>query len=554
MSQTNDLDRQTTVRRAGLLTAGLLLVVVATVVTKPPVAEASGPSTLFTAQRSTFDTPYDPQLLLVDRGTGVSSVVGPLTDGASSQTINGLAYDSCEDTLYGVLPSGGGDPDDLVTIDPATGHLTLVGSIGISGMNDLAVSPAPDCELFGLMNQFEDALIAIDKGTGAGTQVGDSFFWGGDCFIDPFTGEEECIPPLEFTPFDDSCSARSPRGLAFDPTTGILYGTNYGSGGASAKLMTIDPVTGTCAWLGTLGDGSDFKNINGLAFDEDGVLYGLNAAGGPVTAANLAIIDIPTVTAARVSPTEVITRTAYGLAYGPEPAIAAPPEVCDGIDNDLDGAVDEDFPDNDGDGAADCVDPDDDNDGLTDAEEAVLGTDPLNSDTDGDSVSDGSDAFPLDSTEWSDSDGDGVGDNSDNCVGTPNPGQTDTDGDGAGDACDLDDDNDGLTDDEEADLGTDPLNPDTDGDGVSDGSDACPISIVTPTVVIDGNDTGVPNAVLADGCTVADLIAQLADQARNHGQFVSDVSRLTNDLKRDGVLTGKEKGAIQKAVAQASIP
>jgi len=58
------------------------------------------------------------------------------------------------------------------------------------------------------------------------------------------------------------------------------------------------------------------------------------------------------------------------------------------------------------------------------------------------------DAFPGDPTEWLDTDNDGVGNNAD-----------------------PDDDNDGLTDDQEAMVSTDPLKPDTDGDGIPDGAE-----------------------------------------------------------------------------------
>jgi len=51
----------------------------------------------------------------------------------------------------------------------------------------------------------------------------------------------------------------------------------------------------------------------------------------------------------------------------------------------------------------------------------------------------------------------------------------DTDEDGIGDNLDDDDDNDGLTDTDEEEKGTDPTNPDTDGDGVNDKQDYDPL-------------------------------------------------------------------------------
>ncbi len=95
---------------------------------------------------------------------------------------------------------------------------------------------------------------------------------------------------------------------------------------------------------------------------------------------------------------------------------------------------------------------------------------------------------------------------------------------------------------------------DLDGDGIADDDDACPASDLRATVVIDGCDLGVANAVDGDGCSIADLVAEVAAGAANRGEFVSGVAHLLNDLKKDGVISGRDKGAIQRCAAQADLP
>lgn len=70
-----------------------------------------------------------------------------------------------------------------------------------------------------------------------------------------------------------------------------------------------------------------------------------------------------------------------------------------------------------------------------------------------------------------DNDSDGVSNDTDNCANTANSDQSDFDGDGKGDVCDIDDDNDNLSDAGESGHGTNPYKKDTDGDGWYDGNE-----------------------------------------------------------------------------------
>lgn len=73
-----------------------------------------------------------------------------------------------------------------------------------------------------------------------------------------------------------------------------------------------------------------------------------------------------------------------------------------------------------------------------------------------------------------DDDRDAVPDAQDNCPNVSNSDQRNADSDAPGDACDPDDDNDTLTDAQEAVAGTNPTKSDSDGDGSPDAIDAFP--------------------------------------------------------------------------------
>lgn len=101
---------------------------------------------------------------------------------------------------------------------------------------------------------------------------------------------------------------------------------------------------------------------------------------------------------------------------------------------------------------------------------------------------------------------------------------------------------------------------DTDGDGVPDGDEngQCLSTDLAAPVSIGGIDSGIDNTFFAaSGCAVSDLVDNIVadcSNARNHGKFVSCVALGTNTLKSQGVLTGREKGALQRAAAHADIP
>ena len=201
-----------------------------------------------------------------------------------------------------------------------------------------------------------------------------------------------------------------------------------------------------------------------------------------------------------------------------------------------------------------CDDPgfDCDGDGLTNDEEAVHGTNPTDPDSDNDGLLDGTEVHgtnptnPLDG----DTDDDGLGDGVEDAdqdggldPGETDPNNEDTDGGGVEDGTEVnvhgtdpldpcddlggDCDGDGLTNEDEIQIGTDPTNPDTDGDGIDDG-----IEVFTGSDPLDDDtdDDG-----LLDGTEDAD-----GDGVVDPGE--TDPNNVDTD--GDGIQDGTESGLV----------
>ena len=76
----------------------------------------------------------------------------------------------------------------------------------------------------------------------------------------------------------------------------------------------------------------------------------------------------------------------------------------------------------------------------------------------------------------------------------------------------------------------------------------------TCDTIIDGCDTVVPEYTFEDGDTMLGLIMECAADAKNHGQFVSCVSHLLNEWKKDGLITGDQKEMIMDCIGAMDLP
>jgi hypothetical protein len=253
-------------------------------------------------------------LYQVDSSNGdeLSSVPITNANGGGAIGITGLAFDPLNGTLYGVTVrdiSGGNTVSaSLVTIDPATGLATVIGSVGSNqAIGD--ISFASNGTLYGWEARSPFSLATISLTTGVATTVG------------------------------NSGSANTTGGaLAINPTTGNAYVSFTGAAPSGpnppdATRATLDRVnlTNGSVSVGPTFSGApnDFGGVQGngtfnsLAFTSSGVLFGANS--DQLLPANVELVTINIVTGAVTDLFGLPENTdaiAFQLSAVPEPSTA----------------------------------------------------------------------------------------------------------------------------------------------------------------------------------------------------------------------------------------
>jgi hypothetical protein len=219
--------------------------------------------------------------------------VGPLNDlSALNYPVTGLAMNPITGILYGSTGNAiAGTQARLITINPATAQVTVIGSFNAGPVNssgtpatmaDLAFDAAGN--LYGVASIGGPQLYAINQVTGQATVIG-------------ATG----------------LTSTSGGGLAISPGN-IFYGTP-----TSTRFGTYNPVTGAYANIA-----APTRPLGGayaaLDFDGSGTLYGLDLGPGPALATELVTINLAdgAVTAVGLS-----VSALDAIVFVPEPGSAA---------------------------------------------------------------------------------------------------------------------------------------------------------------------------------------------------------------------------------------
>lgn len=181
------------------------------------------------------------QFVTIDTTTAAKTIIGTSVS-PDSDGWTGLTADPTTQTLY-ASSTVCGSTSTLSTINPATGAVTVVGTIA-SGTCIIDIAANGAGELYAV-DLIADTLLHVDKTTGTGTVIGSIGF-----------------------------NANYAQGMDFDETTNTLYLAAYNGSTSQSELRTADLNTGATTFVSLLGAGS------GVEMDAFAIATGGQSCGG----------------------------------------------------------------------------------------------------------------------------------------------------------------------------------------------------------------------------------------------------------------------------------
>jgi DNA-binding beta-propeller fold protein YncE len=171
----------------------------------------------------------------------------------------------------------------LAILDPASGGLTEYASLGTPSIMSLAYDPLTEKAYCSDTSEGVNQILELDPDTGATTlvvQVQDFYTTIHALAVHPTTGVLYAIDNYNAILYRVDTIAGElvhigglgvywMSGADFDPETGELYGC-IGGMDSTGGLYTIDIETGAATQVATT------ERLMGIAFDEDGQLYGVD--------------------------------------------------------------------------------------------------------------------------------------------------------------------------------------------------------------------------------------------------------------------------------------
>jgi hypothetical protein len=232
--------------------------------------------TLYASSLRTYSDPgykgVEGNIYVVDLHNTSLRLLSSLHVGDTPIGIDGLAIHPRTGAFYGITaPTARVIPQSLVSVDPRTGDVVLIGKLGHAGSD--IVFDADGTLYIWLSDTRQVGTVDLDTGraTPRGSPLAQAAAKGGLTLVgkgraliaatggtgtldtvDLTTGVVTKGPPLVGAPFPDLVNS-----LAYS-TDGVLYGINTNFGGtARADLVIINPQTGKVSSIGPLPDDTD---------------------------------------------------------------------------------------------------------------------------------------------------------------------------------------------------------------------------------------------------------------------------------------------------------